>query len=508
MPIDTLHTEYVQRQEDWRTVRDSVQGQRVIKARRDTYLPVPPGMSAAVHDFASNGKRNVTSRYDQYLAFGEFPELIAPAIDGFQGIIHTSNPNIELPTKLQYLLEEATPEGEPLDVLWERVTREILTTGRISLLCDISSDDKIRMASYATENLINWRLKERQEGGDPEFTVVQEFKSVVDPADVFTEKDRVIYRELRLIEGVYQVRVWEAEADFKHSLSLAGNTNAGTKTSNNATPTIVENWMTPVLFGKPFEKIPIIVINTQKTGFEYGPVPVMALVRRTLSIYRRTADYNRALYIKGDPQIWMSGVTKEQAPTQIGGESIWTLPNPQAKVQYLDIDGQGIPLMKGAIDDDYERFYQEGGRLMDTSDRPAESGEAIRRRQASNQVSLRSIAQNAGESMQAALRKIAEFMGEDPTTVVFEADLDFAESTMEGRELLDLMSAKIQGAPLSQKSIHAKASRGGITEMTFEEELEQLSTEDAGVSGLPEVEVTGTETGGNGDTNTNDGNNE
>ncbi len=496
MAVDNFHDDYLVRQEDWQSVRDCIEGQRVIKARKSVYLPIPPGMAQSPNDLLASGKRTTNDRYTFYLSFADFPELIAPALTGFQGIIHTNVPDVGLPDKLKYLIEDATPEGEPLSVLWERVTREILITGRIGLLGDVSvADDKVRLASYSAESIINWRLSPLRQGGDPEYVVLREFRAEADPEDDFKNKEFVIYRELRMREDKYQVQVWKADSERAPILSISGTAKAANETNSTA-PTVETQWSVPSLFGKFFPMVPLTVINVEDIGYTYGPSPMLALVRRALAIYRKTADYNRAIYIKGDPQIVISGITPNEAPTKIGGEAIWTLPNPQAKAAYLDIDGDGIPIMRTAINDEYDRFHDEGGRLLNKADHAAESGEALRQRQSSNQLSLRSIALSAGMSLQFVLRKIAFMQGIDPSTVKFVADLDFAEAEMQGRELLDLMVAKSQGAPLSQRSIHDRSRRGGLTQLTFEQEVAQLKTEDAGVSGLPEVPITNADKGG------------
>lgn len=488
MPVDSVHENYQLREADWQMIRDSLEGERVIKARRHVYLPVPPGMATSSNEVLENGKRVTNDRYSFYLSFAEFPELIAPTLNGFQGIIHSNEPHVELPRRMEYLLEDATPEGEPLNVLWERVTRELLVTGRIGLLADSSMDDNLRLATYSAENILNWRLGERREGGDPMMLVLREFQELPKEDDEFELEDQVVYRELRLMDGKYWVRVWAAKGARMPRLSLAGRVEPPSGGSSSDEPEVIQDWYMPTLFGRPFQRIPFVCMNVHEIGFSFGPVPLLPLVRRALSIYRKSADYNRALYIKGDPQVVISGITQEQAPSKIGGDSVWCLPNPQARAMYLDIDGQGIPLMKDAINDEYERFYQEGGKLLDTAERPAESGEALRRRQVALQVSLRTIAQNAGEAMQHTLRQVAELLGEDPSTVKFQADLDFAEPNMAGRELLDIMAAKAQGAPYSNRSIHERMRRGGLTRLTYEQEQEELRTESRGVDGLPEAE--------------------
>jgi hypothetical protein len=443
----------------WEMVRDALDGEDVVKGKNQKYLPIPPGMSPGLNEVIENGKRTTGDRYHFYLQFAEFPEIVAAAVNGFQGIIHEKAPTINLPESMEYLREDATPEGAPLEVLWQAMTREILQTGRIALVCDVNDlNDQIRIAPYVTEALINWRLQAARDGGNPDFVVLNETRTIEDPDDPFRTKDQDVYRELRMVDGNYAVRTWATPV-------------------NGGKAEIEEDFVPVLRFGSGLEAVPITVINATDTGFAYGPIPIMPMVRRAFSIYRLTADYRRALYIKGDPQPYITGIDPDDAPTAIGGQAIWAFDSSDVRVGYLDVDGKGIPLTKEALDAEYERFHDEGGKLLSDSDRGAESGEALRRRAASKQVTLKGIVMNAADGLQDVLRKIADLLGADPEAVEFIPDLDFSEPTMTGEELMKLITSKNSGAKLSHRSIHELARRGGLTELSYEEELEEIEDE-------------------------------
>lgn len=505
MPVDRPHGEYQQRVGDWESIRDALQGQRVVKGRRTKYLPPPPGMPVSKNELlASTSKRTTEDQYDFYLSFAEFPEIVEPALTGFQGIIHARNPHVELPPKMEYLLDDATPDGDKLLVLWATVTREMLSGGRIGLLADVSSnDDKVRVVTYAAENVLNWQALLPREGGGAAFVVLFEARQVPRETDkglpdVFSTEDRKFWRELRLRGGTYQVRLW-TEPDQTRSTQTTTfpdlDVDIGAVTSiQQEEPKIVpvdgQEWNEVRLFGKPFNQIPFLSVNSLDIGFEYGAIPMLPLVRRAFSVYRLTADYRRSLYQKGDPQPFISGIPKDQAPTKIGGEKLWVFENPEAKAAYLDVEGDGgIPMMRQAIQDDLIRFDQEGGRLLSTTQRP-ESGDALKSRLLAHQVTLRNVVINAGMGLERELRIMAVMMGEDPDTVVFLPDLDFAEPVMDGQTALEWAQARRQGFPVSARTLHDLAHRGGVTEKTFEEEkaeieedLESLVVEQEGVPG-------------------------
>ena len=207
MPVTTHHANYEARVEDWSRVRDAIVGESAVKAARETYLPRPPGMRQATHVVLDGGKRTGDDRYDFYLGFAEFPEIIGPTIDGLQGLIHEKPAEVVLPSQLDYLIKDATPDGEGIDILWERITREVIAAGRINLLHDVGADDLVRFCSYSAESMINWRLSPKREGSEPQLVVLRE-EVEEEGDDGFEVKPVIIYRELRLLDGLYAVRRW------------------------------------------------------------------------------------------------------------------------------------------------------------------------------------------------------------------------------------------------------------------------------------------------------------
>lgn len=490
MPVNTAREEYEVRVPDWQACRDSMAGERAIKAEGATYLPVPPGMNNEGQTYLQGGKKVADTRYSFYKSFAEFPEMIATVFDGFQGIIHGNDPHIELPEKLEYLMDKATVDGKTLLDLWHLMTGEVITTGRLTLLQDVdAATDEVYFATYTAETLINWRLAEEVIGKPPVMCVLHEMYSEPKEGDPFVIEHEDRYRELGLAphpetgELAYFTQVW-AERERQND---AGKPELSW--------TVIEGPDFPSIMGVPFEDIPITVFNHSSVGFSYESIPLLPLVRRALSIYRLTADYKRALYIKCDPQIWIAGVTSEEAPTTIGGSAIWTFPNPQAKAHYLDIDGEGIPLLRDAINAEYERFYQEGGKLLDTAERGAESGEALRRRQVAQQVSLKDITMNLGFEFEKLLKALAVRLNADPDQVKFVPDVDFAEPNITGQDLMELMNAVQLGAPLSKQSIHSLQKKGGLTNMTYEQEMTLIANEGpilpvvAAVQGIDDAEA-------------------
>lgn len=482
MPITSLHQQYKEQQDRWRSCRDVIAGEFRVKDPDyiTLYLPVPPAMQSDLGE--------LTSRYTFYSTFAELPEITLPMSEGIQGLIHDKAPEYNLPSKMAYLEKSATLDGDSLLELWQLVTREVFYTGRISLLAEIRGGrsvqgDQVCLCPYAAESLINWRLQKQIEGGAATLVVLDELQWVSKDEDPYEQEEQHQWRELSLDEaGRYRVRVWEEAIDTTEGKSKTIQQVVMQEGAD------ADGWVYPLRVGQAFNRIPLTVVNATDRGFQYGPVPVWPLAKRALSIFRLNADYRRALYTKADPTPYVFGVHADDVPRKIGGDTVWAFENPDGKAGYLDIDGDGIPLQRAEIELEYERFWAEAGHMLETSAKGVEAAEALRIRQNMKQVSVKTLVKNAADGMQEALRSVGRMLGlsdSEVESITFTPNLEFSETALNGRELLEMMQAKNQGAPISLKTIHGHMNRRRMTDMEYEAELSEIDGEgpDLGLAG-------------------------
>lgn len=482
MPINSVHPSYKKQTEDWETMRDALEGEAAIREKVRRYLPPPPGMnthgSHDINDILGMAAKGIQSRYSHYATFAEWPEIVQMTANAIQGLIHEKPPTVELPGYLEYLIETATPSGDTLQELWEAMTREVFAAGRISLLAEIFNDETY-ICPYVAESLINWHVLPKMLGGGATLVVLKEVRSQPKADDKYEHEDIETYRELELFQPtndagepigdpVYRVRIWRGKEGDEPEIVRSDSTDG-------------DGWIVPQFFGKQWDEIPLTVSNTRDRTFKFGPLPLIAAAKRAISIFRKTADYFRSLYNKGDPQAVLWGVEKDDVPSSIGGSQIWAFPDAEGKAEYLDIDGDGIPMQRDAIKDQYERFEIETGQLINGSDTEGvKSGEALRREAAGQQVSVKSVVINAGAALQAHLRTMARLMGKsdaDIEAIVFQPNLDFAEPLMSGKDFADYVMAKTGGGPISMQTLHDLARRHKITDREFEEEMKLIEEE-------------------------------
>jgi hypothetical protein len=145
--------------------------------------------------------------------------------------------------------------------------------------------------------------------------------------------------------------------------------------------------------------------------------------------------------------------------------------------KYIGTDSKGLKEMRESLQNDRKEAGEAGGQLLDTRQGQAESGEALKIRVGARTASLNQIAMTGAEGLQTILRMIATWVGANPDEVVVTANMDFADASVEGRTLVDWMTAKALGLPWSKESIHRKLQEKDFTEMDYDEEIAAIEAE-------------------------------
>jgi len=434
MSVESTHPDYDANRDDWQMMRDAMAGERAIKERAEVYLDCPEGFKQMAEPRRA---------YAAYLKRAEFPEFLAPTVRGMSGIICRVEAAIKLPKKLAGMTEKATRDGDAIETLHRRIVRELLTTGRYSLLTDMPSDAKPDDLPYLVgvnaEHLINW-------SADRDFYVIDECK-LERQGYTWVDVDR--HRVLELVNGRYEATVHSGGAD-------AGD-------PDSTVPQMVG--------GKTFDEIPLVVMGAVDVGVDVGEIPLKGVARAAIAAYRLDADYRYQLYMSGQETLFVTGVSAAERPSLLGAGVIVSLPL-EATATYVGPRGSGIAAHRTAIADEADNAARAGARLF--SDRPksgVESGDALKLRFAGETATLTSISQSAAQGLERALKWAAQFVGADPDEVVVTPNLSFVDATLSASDALALVQVWQTGA-ISKQTLYDNLQRGEIasSERTLEEE--------------------------------------
>lgn len=451
MPVSTTHPDYALLSGEWEKVDDAVLGPAAIEAKDEVYLPRPPGMNSSYVDDADD-------RYEFYKSFAEFPDIVAPAVRGITGLIHTNKSAYTLPPKLEYLRQRCTADGQTLEDFHKHVTRMVVKHGVYGLLSEIPEEGEKQplIAGYSAHNIINWSESILPTGKKTfDRIVLDECGSRPRPNDPFETEPVDMYRVLRF-EGGYFQEIYDDDAAVEPIKRIDISTS-----------------------GKPFDEIPFTFVGSTDLTPAPNDIPVIGIVRAALRIYKLSAGYFRALYMSGDPQAVITGMSKDDdnAPKVVGGGSIWFIPKEGGRAEFIGPDANSIPYQEKAIQNKFGEAYEAGAQLLNTDSKSAESGEALQKRIASKTATILTIAITVASGLERALRNCARFLGADPSKVAVTPNLDFVNEQITAAEVLGFTQAKNQGFPISWEDLHEIARRGQLTSKTYEETRSLLEQE-------------------------------
>lgn len=460
--VKTPHPDLAAMTSDYAELRDVRDGSTTVKAAGEKYLPMPSGFRAQADN----------SLYNAYITRAQFPDIFSPAIQGMVGIIHNRDFQIEgLDGAMEGLVESASPDGMPLEILSRRITEEVMTVGRVALLVDANEDGDSELpyiALYRAEDLINWS-EER------DFFVLREsFRE----RDGFYWTDKTRYRVLTINED----EAYQQQLFFE---GVAPKEGVKTDTKGEAAETSTEQTEEPVVptarGGGAMEEIPLVVVGSRDLSLEPDEIPLIGVARSALAIYRLDADYRHQLFMSGQETLFITGLTPDDAPSYVGAGVVVCLPA-EAFAEYVGPAGTGIAAHKTAIDDERNVAAAAGAQLLDSTQKSAESGDALRIRARASTATLISVALTSAAGLEAALRHAAKFVGADADKIVVTPNLDFVDSKLTPEEIkaqMELWMNKV----ISYETFYDNLQRGEIASQERNAEEEQLAVaeEDAAI---------------------------
>jgi hypothetical protein len=466
MGVSSEHPLYGEAKPDWEQLRDTYKGERRVKERGVVYLPATSGMIA--DGMEPNGKG--WNAYSAYRKRATFPELVKAAVQAMIGVMHSKPPVIELPTALEYLREKSTRQKESLELLLRRINEEQLAVGRLGLLLDSNAvpDPKAPffIATYRAEDIINWDDggSERGDKSDKLRMVVLNESGLERKPGHFEWEEQERYRVLLL-----------GELDETEDQIATGEHTYGFGVFEEQTEFNQDNIEQPNLRGATLDHIPWQFVNANDTSAAPDDPPMLGLSNLCLTIYRGEADYRQALFMQGqDTLVIIGGEAEKEYRT---GANATLCPPIGGDAKYIGVDSQGLPELRESLQNDYERANAKAGELINETSRERESGDALSIRVAARTATLNRIALAGAFALQGILRSAAKWQGANPDEVIVTPNLDFVDNKMPGADLVQLVTAKQLGAPLSVESLHKNMQEGGLTELTFEEEMEKIEGE-------------------------------
>ena len=429
--VDTIHPDYEKAKPSWDRVRDCMDGEDVIKGKKEKYLPRPSGM-----------KGEMAKAYDAYLERAHFPLVTSYALSGALGIVITKLPEFNVPPQLEYILKTATKDGRSLNQLFLDMIIEVFQTGRCPLLVDVvASKNEFRFVDYRAEEFINWKTPIIDEEKSLTLGVLKE--SVPDSDDIFSHETKDVFRILQLDENdKYITALYESD---------------GTQ--------VADTNITPVLQGKGLDFIPFFLAGSINNSFDLQPIPLVSVANCSVQIYRKEADLANSEYLSCNPTLCIVGASNdENLPNVVGSSVMIVLPNPEARVFYTETDTAALTHVKSHITDLYEEAIRHGVAVLDAR-KGVEAAESLRIRQSTQSASIYSVFLASMSAIKQGLEAMCEWGGYNKEDVIIDAPSSLTQGIPDAAILKNIIEGYASGVvPL--EAIHRYMVYSGLMDQT------------------------------------------
>jgi hypothetical protein len=446
MPVSTVHASYSAHAPLWAAVRDCIAGQSAVKAKGPTYLPIPD---------PDNNDRN-SPRYQAYLQRALFMNVVGRTLNTLVGAAFRKEPEVELPTGIEYIREDADNSNNSLIQLARSVVSNVASVGRHGLLVDypaapegMSREDVIGMGlrpvitEYAAESIINWHLS----GGMLDLVVLQEISETTEDGLDYTSEVR--YRVLRLVDGAYVQELYDDGG------------------------TLIETMEPRKADGSRWDVIPFVVPGSVNNDAGIDPVTLYDLAAVNIAHYRNSADAEENVFLSGQAMLHIdTGTMSAQEWQTLNPNGVQVgarrgiVTNGGGSAAMLQPQASGI--IREAMQDKEKQMLMIGARLI-TEGGANQTAEAVRANMAAETSVLETIVRNCGEALELCLRWVCEFAGANVDDVTVSMNTEFFSTTVDPQMLAQMMGLESIGI-ISREVILSYLRRTGVVDDTLTDE--------------------------------------
>jgi len=425
MPVSDTHPEYDDSVSKWQLVGDCVAGSKAVKKRDSgkAYLPMPNEI-----DQSQNNK----NRYKAYLKRSNFVNFTAFAKKSLTGMVFRKPMVCDLPSRIDYLKDNANGGGLSLEQVIRSVLGETLEAARFGLLTDYpkveenqtkAQTDQIQanILSYNASSILNWRTTVINGLSKLSLVVLHEPRQELSD-DGFSYESVDNYRVLRLINGIYTVELYDEDEEIYDTFQ---------PTKSN---------------GSKWDIIPFTFVGAQNNDPQIDDAPLYDLAEINLAHYRNSADYEESCFLVGQPTPIIAGLTQpwvnENFKDGLTLGSLGMIPLPEGgSASLLQAAPNQMPL-EGMKNKELQ-MAMIGARII--QDKAGVEASATVKMRLSGQTSeLAALVGNVESGIKLAIEWVGVFMGTEGATEL-ALNTEFYDSSLDAPQVMALIQLADRG---------------------------------------------------------------
>ena len=441
-----------------RKIRDCVQGEHAIKNSPNSliYLPHPSDI-----DKTSTQSKE---RYRAYKARAEFDGFTGATLTSLNGAMWSTEPTIELPSEIEYLIDNSDGDGTPLAQSMALTASNVIQVGYHFLLADYNGT-QANIKHYPRESVIDWDFDEVNGVNQINFVKLAESFSHVDKETLQRKTEtRILILGLDDEGNYYQQKIEEH----------GGMEVKGEK-------------LYPILRGQMMQSIPCEIVTDEIA--QAGQMPctfgvLYPIALKAIARYQVNADLKEMIHRNAQPTLITEGWEAEDGKVieemnggkelKLGSNGGINLPK-NVKAKYLEAKSADSPLFT-YLDINQKEVKAFGG-SFDTSEATTEAVGVAKIRSAEQLRVLTNIA----NALEVAYRNLIDicygFMSTKSTTPDFTIVLnkEFNTSKLEPTERAAIINEYNMGV-ISLEEAHRQLKAGGVLEAEIEVIMQEIET--------------------------------
>ncbi|MBB76519.1 MAG: hypothetical protein CMJ75_18600 [Planctomycetaceae bacterium] len=476
--VDTPTLDYARMYEDWELLHDLLGGTRVMRYRREKWLPKEP----------KEHERNYKIRVERSFLYNGFKDTIKKLTSKPFGRPVTVD-GLPEEDRFEQMLANLDHQGSNATQFARDVFKAGATYGVTHLFVDYpklpenaSRADQERVQArpflrhITAPQLVGWRSEMGANGEERLIEVRFREVSLEQRGEYGTKRVHKlwVYRP-----GEYEL--WESEDEsgqYRHdSVNFFQSPNL---TKSREWTRKEQGTMSFEIDGVP--TIPLVTVYFNREGHMTATPPLMELAWLNLLHWQSMSDQRNILRFARVAQLFGAGFTKEdmKANESISVNQVWRAKDPQAKLSYVEVSGKGIDAGETDLKRIEDRMEVLGmAPLMERTGDQTATGVAVNESKSSTDV-LAWI-QAVEDGMRRAFTYAFAWEGEDlPDDFRFSIYSDFTIALGRTGDFEQLQEMRERG-DLSRETLLNEAKRRGMVaeEVDVEDELEAILEEAA-----------------------------
>lgn len=504
--VGYIHRELIEVLPYYQVVNDCLDGELVIKWRRERYLP------RASRDDRSE---SANSRYETILADAVFYNVVAAHTEFMTGQVFMRPPVIELPEKLEPLRKDIDGSGLSTEQLARKLVWDCVSLSRYGLFVDYPARSKITtkyemdsgqisptFIQYRPWQIANWRTERRAGKEVLTLVVLQEIGTTT--IDGFDQIDFSKVRVLRLNkDNQYEVSLYKSELlselvrfsrpDYNYFDSRIGNQQNNNRYYTDYLASYPANFLADFRTkshydhvitysptdskGAPLDKIPFIFGGARFNTPEIERPMMFDIASVNLGHYRDSSLNQQMLRYSGSGTPWFSGLNKQWIRQVMGGKlalgSTAAIKLPTGGSAGM-LQGAANSSIREAMQDKWNYMAALGARVLTGSQAQQKSATEFSLETSEFNSGLALIARNVSSALTQAFEFAGRYVGiseEDKPKVDLLTDYGMDRLSPQQRHQL---MAEVQGGLLTWSEGREKLSEAGLATLTVDEARQEI----------------------------------